>query len=136
MWAILLVALSAAPPKIASLGLESVGVDRTLTIFLEERVAQRLSEKTGASVLTANDVRGLLGLERQKQLVGCTETATSCMSELAGALGATALLSGDIVKVGSRFSFSVKLLDTRTSKALFSKEIRVADEPRVTARGR
>jgi hypothetical protein len=36
----------------------------------------------------------LLGLERQKQMLGCAEDSSNCLAELAGALGARFVLNG------------------------------------------
>lgn len=57
----------------------------------------------------------MLTVEQQRQLVGCSEN--SCMSELAGALGAEHLVSGLIGKLGSTFVLTLKLIDTRTARA-------------------
>ena len=57
--------------------------------FLSVIVALLLSGASLAAdirVMTSGEVAQVIGLERQKQLLGCSETGASCMAELAGAL--------------------------------------------------
>jgi hypothetical protein len=118
MPALLLVVLSAAPLKVATTGFEGAGVEPRVLRILSEQVAQRLAATAGVSVITPGDVETMLGLERRKQMLGCAEEGGGCLAELAGALGADVLLTGDISKVGTRYAATLKLLDARTGRTL------------------
>ena len=66
-------------------------------------------------VLAASDVGSMLGLERQKQLLGCSDE--SCLFELAGALGAEYLLSSEVSEIGGEWMLTVALLDMQAARA-------------------
>lgn len=57
----------------------------------------------------------MLGMERQRQLLGCTED-TSCMAEIANALGTDLVAVATVGRVGNTYLVSVKLIDGRTSR--------------------
>lgn len=88
-----------------------------------QRVAAQVSEQllTEASrvprfrVIGQSDVAVLLGVERQKQLLGCADDASSCAAELAGALDARWLLTGTLGRLGKKYRLDLKVLDTRSS---------------------
>lgn len=72
--------------------------------------------KTGRfEVLGSSDVALMLGMERQKALLGCSAD-TSCLAELGGALGAPWMVSGALSRAGSVYRLDLKLLDTRKAK--------------------
>src|SRR5262245_45592158 len=93
---------AAQPPqlKIASPGLSGVKVGDKEAVFFSEHLAQQLAA-AGAKVTSDREISAVLGLERKRQLMGCPEGATQCMTELAGALGVDALVIGDIAKLQS-----------------------------------
>ena len=57
----------------------------------------------------------LLGIERQKQLLGCSEVTSSCMSEVTGALDADRLLRGDLSRIDETIVINLSLVDLRKS---------------------
>jgi TolB-like protein len=68
--------------------------------------------KTGRfEVMAESDVGTLIGFERQKQILGCTDTG--CLAEIAGAVGADYLLYGTMGKVGNQLSLDLKLADSK-----------------------
>src|SRR4051812_36888184 len=94
-------AVSAAPtPKTISLALPRLnGVN--LAAGEAELQAQRLAEKFsgyGIKVLTSHDVEAVLGMERQKQLMGCADDS-SCLTEIVGALGVDGILLADLGRI-------------------------------------
>src|SRR5262245_60639309 len=64
--------------------------------FLVEYFSDRLSAQGGVSVTTPAQISAVLGVERQKQLLGCSDSSESCSAELAGALGVEALIIGSL----------------------------------------
>jgi hypothetical protein len=124
--AVLLVA-SGAPPqlKIASPGLTGVRISDQEATFFSEHLAQQLAV-AGAKVTSDREISALLGLERKRQLLGCSEGSTQCVAELAGALGVDALVLGDVAKLQSRYQVNVKLLAVATG-ALLAAESERAD---------
>ena len=48
----------------------------------------------GFQVITPTDIGAALGLERQKHILGCTES--SCLAEIGGAMGADYIVHGEM----------------------------------------
>lgn len=86
--------------------------------FFLEYFSQQLSAKGGLSVITPSQIAAVMGMERQRELLGCAET--SCTAELAGALGTEAIVVGSVAKVGDDFAVTLKALDSKTSKVITS----------------
>ena len=105
-----------------------MGVDDALLAALSEKAALEVAQAPNVSVITRQDVEALLGRERQRQLLGCADESGSCVAELAGALGAGLVLTGDLAKVGARFTVTLKLL----SYAI-GRPAKLADMPAVRA---
>lgn len=98
------------PIKVAAPGLTCVGIEPRLGKVYLERFVNVLVRRGDIVVTTQEDVSHLLGLERQKQLLGCAEAGSSCMAELAGALGVDLILSGSLAKTGSSYTVNLRLL--------------------------
>lgn len=121
----------AAPPpvKLAAPGLSYVNVPEKKGRFFSDYFAQQLSLQ-GLSVTTASEIGALLGFERQRQLMGCSEEeASNCVAELAGALGADGLITGSIAKFKAGYTVSLKILaaDNGRSVALAADTVRDED---------
>jgi hypothetical protein len=58
----------------------------------------------------------VLGIERQKQLLSCSDASGSCMTEVAGALDADRLLRGDLSRIDETIIMNLSLIDLRTSQ--------------------
>lgn len=71
-----------------------------------------------ASAISSTEIRDLLSLERQRQLLGCGEASTECMVEVANALDAHEVLTVDVVLVGNSYSVSARRLDVRAGRVL------------------
>lgn len=84
----------------AMIGFSGAAVSPELLSSYSETFALRLAE-AGLHVITPKDVAGMLGAERQRQLLGCASESASCMAELAGALAAEALITGDVSRIGN-----------------------------------
>jgi len=120
VWGTLLVALlvaspeagAKAPPKVrvAVLDVQYAGTgDRKAVEGLSAFLASEVARRPGLTVVSGADLRALVGLERQKQLLGCT--GGSCVAELGGALGVAYLVSSEASQVGSSWLLSLTLLD-------------------------
>lgn len=108
--------LSAGDVKIAAPDLEGVGLSSELKAFYTSHLAQRL-QMAGLSVITAADIRAIVSQERQRELAGCGDSE-ACAVELGNALGADALLTGGIAKLGESFQINVKVISGVDGKPL------------------
>ncbi len=121
----LIAAAPAKVPSLASPGLTSPNLSAKLSTFLSDHVAQQLALQ-GLKVVTSSEIAAVLGLERQKQLLGCNDTKVSaCMVELANALGSDGLITGSLARVGKRFHVTIKIIASSTGAqlALFDDEV-------------
>lgn len=103
--------------SIAALEIEAIqGVSPGTAKILSNLVANRVGQ-SGVEVITSGEIANLLGHEKQKQLMGCSEDS-GCLANIASALGTDFLLAGQVGKIGSRFNLSLTLLDLRSSKVV------------------
>ncbi|HZN91344.1 MAG TPA: FlgO family outer membrane protein [Myxococcales bacterium] len=133
-----LVAVSAAPDqqpqlKIACPGLSGVKVSDREALFYSEHLAQQLAA-AGAKVTSDREISAVLGLERKRQLLGCSESSSQCVTELAGALGVDALVVGDVARLQQRYQVNVKLISVASTTLLAAESERAdTDEQLVDA---
>jgi hypothetical protein len=122
----LLLLLAAGPVKLAAPGFSCEGVSpRVCSAYLERFSALLAGPRL--KVTTAGDVASILGLERQKQLLGCGES--SCLAELAGALGVEGLLTGSVVRTpSSGWLVTLKVVRTRDGGTWTQATVRARSE--------
>jgi hypothetical protein len=117
------------PPKVAVLDLKTTGTfEPKLVLGLSNLIASEAARHP-VRVISGADLTSLLGLERQKQLLGCSES--SCMAEIGGALGVDYLLVTDVSKVGEVWLFTANLLDVRKARAVARVTERTQDQSRL-----
>ncbi len=114
----LIVALvgSAAPPKLAAPGFTCVNLDTQACEFFPDHFAQQLVLR-GFSVTTRSEISAMLGLERQRQMLGCGDES-GCMAELAGGLGVDGLITGSLARFEGEFAINIKIIGSTTGKVL------------------
>lgn len=127
MLSLLVVTLVSASPKVASPAWNVVDVKPELATFYAEQLAQALRAE-GLTVTTAGDIATLLGAERQRELLGCNDNRSSCMAELASALGCDATLTVNLAKLGSSFRGLARLLSSRDGSVLSAVKIEATSE--------
>lgn len=105
--------LAAAPLKLMMPPASSVGVGDDKARFFTAQLALRLRAQ-GLEVLTSEEIGVLLGIERQRQLLGCANSE-SCLVELSNALGTGATVKTALAKVDDVFQLSLTVLGNDTS---------------------
>ncbi|MCA2980696.1 MAG: PEGA domain-containing protein [Myxococcaceae bacterium] len=127
-------------PKMAVSDFQTTPGNEALAAMMSGSVATGI-ERTGLfHVTTSDQVRTLLSLERQRQLLGCTDD--SCSSSVAAdALGVEYLLNGRLTrltdaakKVTTGLTLELVILDTRSGKRVSSREVKAATEVELVAR--
>lgn len=116
-----------ATPNLAAPGLQCAGVDPVVCDAYLEHFVANLTNR-GVKVTTKNDMGEVLGVERQKQLLGCASGDSSCLTELAGALGVGALLSGTVAKTESGYVSTLKVIDATSGSTKWAATTRVDTE--------
>jgi hypothetical protein len=100
-------------PKLIVLDLApQTGVDEKLASALTDSVTGEVGARGFFEVASSRDIQTLLGVQRQRQLVGCGDNG-ACMTELAGAIGARFVLSGQLAKLGDAYQLSLQMLDSQ-----------------------
>jgi TolB-like protein len=117
----------AASPSVAVLDFTVIGGDERLGSVYADRLAARL-EQRGVVVITQQTISSMLSLERQRQLLGCGTEATSCVAELAGALGSSYLMIGQVARVGSSVSLNVRAVRSNDGSTVSSSAKTVGSE--------
>jgi hypothetical protein len=115
--------------KVALLPLSPLGgVTKETAQLLGDALAGELRKRPGVSVLTQSDISALLGVEKTRQMMGCSDSG--CMTEIAGALGADRIVHGSIGRVGGTLVVNLSALDARraTAVASVSERLRGGDE--------
>lgn len=122
--------LTAAPVSVAVPGVNCVGLSPGLCESLVDRLVTQLSATGELRVVSERDIGRLLGLERQRQLLGCSQATedSSCLAELAGALGVDGLMSVSITRSDPYFVTTVRVIRTRDGSAWVSASERVKRE--------
>lgn len=85
--------------------------ERTGRIVADNLVAE-LRKLGGISVVSMDEVRAMLQMESERQLLGCSDDS-SCLSEIADALGADVVVSGGIATLDGARVFSLRRVDQR-----------------------
>lgn len=116
-----------APLRVAVPNFNVVNVPTETAAFFMDRFANRL-RADGLAVTTASEIEAVLGLERQKTLLGCAEQSSSCQAEIASALGADAIVRARVARFGDRFELSVTLIDPASAGVIASNSASAADE--------
>jgi hypothetical protein len=115
------------PLQLAVPAFTGVNVTAEVATFYSEHFATKLSV-AGVGVVTQKQMQALLGLERQKQLLGCTTESESCLAELSNALGVDAIVQGEVGTFGQSYQLNVKIIDVRTTRQLSILSERVPSE--------
>lgn len=123
---LLLVSLSAAPSAhFAVMPFTTVDVSEGKGALVSEHLATQLIEQ-GLRVSTPRDISAVLGLERQKQLLGCRDD--SCIAELAGALGVSDVVNGELARVDDGYRLLVKVISAKDGRPRFARSVALKNE--------
>lgn len=90
---------------------------QTVELFTDALVGE-LRRNPSLSVMTGADVAAVVGNERQRQLLGCSDT--TCLAELGGALGADRIVHGSVGRVGGSLVVNLTSLDPGAGRAVAS----------------
>lgn len=102
-----------AKPRLVVLQLEPAGgVDPKVASVLTESVTAEVAATGLFDVLSSKEIQTILGAERQRQMMGCAEGQSTCLAEIADAMGARFVLSGSVAKLGDAFQLNLQTLDS------------------------
>lgn len=124
---LVLALLGAQPeaPRVLMPDLQSVNLEPARAQAYTTRLAQRLAFQ-GVRVTTGAELRAVLGLDRQKQLLGCEDD--TCRGLAFSELDGDGLLVGTASKLGSKWTLDVTILAPGSTKKLASASATGTDE--------
>jgi hypothetical protein len=108
-----LLAADAERVLVAVPDLVALGVKPEMAQNLTAVIAAELGRYDDVRAISSREMGVLLGAERQKALLGCTDE--SCTTQLADALGAGKILSGQIGTVEQSIVFTLQLTNVKTA---------------------
>ena len=115
---------AAADPRLLVLDLEVKGADTAVAEATGAMVTRVLQRAGRFDVVTSDDVRRTLGLEAERQRVGCDEAG--CLEEIAGALGAELVVFGELTKLGDTHILTINLFDTSAVRSIARETEQIA----------
>jgi hypothetical protein len=103
LWAMTTAAAVAAPAQ------DDEATARTVSAM----VAASLSDHAELDVLSSEDVRRVVAVEADRQMLGCADDAkASCLAEVAGAMDASVVVFGDLGHLGSVLVVTLNVFDS------------------------
>ncbi len=117
----------ADPVSLVFTGIEATGVDHDLARAVSEYVQSRLSELGAYDVIGPAQIETLLGLEAQRQLMGC-ESDAACLVDIAGSLAAERVMSGRMSRIGKTNILTIFLVDASGVRTLGNADRTVRDD--------
>lgn len=91
--------------------------------LVRDTVATYLAKQPGVEVLSTEDLRQVLEVEAERAALGCD--TTSCLAEIAGALGADLIVHGSVGRLGSSTVVHLNLFDALAGRALGRELVQV-----------
>lgn len=107
---------AASTLTVAILDIKGDPADETLRRGLVDAFATELGNMPGIRVITRAELDSMLGFERLKDALGCSDT--SCLAEIGAALGTDRLVVGTLTRDGPFTSLSVQWVDPSHSQVL------------------
>lgn len=128
LFALFVLAAAPEPARVVHVAVTDLGVEgvepRVARIFASSLVYEvRKLERT--SVLGYDEIRAMLDVEAERQLTGCTGEESSCLAEVANALGADIVVMGALTRVGDTHVIALKSIvqDKAQAQGTFNKVV-------------
>lgn len=92
------------------------GLDPKTVEALSSLLASEVARRRDLRVISGADIRTVIGLERQRALLGCSDA--TCFAEIGGALGARFVVSSELGAFGSSLLLTVALIDAGSGQTI------------------
>ena len=116
-------ATAPAKPRLLVLDLKANGVAPEVVQTIQGVIAAAVGDTGAFDVLTGEDVRRLIALEGMKQTAGC-DADSSCLAEIAGALGARFVVFGDAGRLGDVVIVNLSLFEVERAASVNRQSLR------------
>ena len=126
IWALSLMAALpglAEKPKMLMMDLKATRVEEDIVSIITDLISTELTTHDEFEIITGADMRQMAELEAERQSLGCMDDS-SCLAELAGAMGARLVVYGSVGKLGKNIIISLNLFDSEKAKSAGRENIR------------
>ncbi len=103
-------------PKIAVQQFTAKGVEATIASTLETSFCNELAEY--GDVLCSGDVKSIMQYKQLELGVGACDNEDACLAQMAEAVQAEKVVTGEVAKLGTLFIINVTLVDPQSKKVL------------------
>ena len=93
-------------------------------ILVEEALLAELRKVEGVSAIGMGEIREMLSLEYQRQMMGCSD-GEACLAEIGGALGTDEVLASTVVVEEKTVTFTLKRINMKGAKVIGSETRRL-----------
>ncbi len=101
--------------RVAVLEIRPLATEAAKAELLSEIALTEASSMPGFDVIGKSDINSLIGFEKQKQVMGCSDDS-ACLAEVGGALGVDFIMVGSLGKIGNMYRIDLKLVETRKAR--------------------
>ena len=104
--------------RLAVLDLDAThGIEQSLAEALSEIVRDKIHGYGEYQVMSKSDLQALASREQLRQAVGCDDGSGACLVDFGRAIGTRFMVAGTISKIGTTYTISLRMLDTRGEDA-------------------
>lgn len=118
--------------RVLVLDLEGAEVPADRRASIVGLIAARLAQNPRLDVVAGADLRRLADLEADRQRMGCDQT--SCLAEIADAMGADLVVFGDVAQLGATLVLNLNMFDSKRARSVGRTSVRGADLGELAAR--
>ncbi|MDP2341221.1 MAG: hypothetical protein Q8O67_09700 [Deltaproteobacteria bacterium] len=111
------------PVQVLLMDLSAIDISPDKVKLLVGKLAAAMGNR-GLEVITGADLRTMAGLEADKAAAGCDEGSASCLAEIASALGARLVVSGQVGSLDDNIFLQLSLFDAQAGRAVAREESR------------
>lgn len=111
--------------RILFLGVSSTFLEKGERLQADEIFESELDLAAEVELTSFRDVEALLKVETARDVLGCDDA--TCMKEIGGAMGATALVRGNVGRLGGDLIVSGRVVDATTARVLGKTLVRTDD---------
>lgn len=102
--------------RVAILDIRALGsTEGSKAELLNEVALTEASSMPGFEVIGKSDINAIIGFEKQKKVMGCSEDS-SCLAEIGGALGVDFIMVGSVGAIEDLYRLDLKLVETKKAK--------------------
>jgi hypothetical protein len=114
-----------AKERLAVLDLEAkYGIDKGLAEALSGIVRDRIHSYGEFQVMSKEDIQAVASREQLKQALGCDDGSSQCLVEFGRMIGTRFMVAGDISKIGTTYTVSLRMMDTQGEGAGVTNRVR------------